>query len=72
MMFALTELDGKPFDGPKTYPSSRKAIEAAREAVKAAEEAIYIAVMDDISVVHAIARADHPEARYVDEQVEVS
>lgn len=68
----ITELDGKPIAGTGWYPSRRKAIEAARAAVVASEEALYVAVLDDISVVFTIARYDHAEVRYVDEVVERS
>ncbi len=68
-MFTLTELDGKSFDGPKTYPSSLRARKAAREAVKAAQEPLYIAILGTERVVYVVAHIDHREQQYADEVV---
>ncbi len=71
--FYISELDNRPVEWDRRWlPTKAKAIEAARQVVAAAKEPVFIAVVDATRVVHRVARADHPDAEYADEILEVT
>ncbi len=72
--YYISELDNKPIErkGSGWFTSKAKAIETAKQAVAAAKEPVFIAVVGGMAVVHRIARADHPDAEYADEILEVT
>lgn len=71
--YYISELDNKPIErkGSGWFTTKAKATETAREAVKAAPVPVFIAVVGGMSVVHRVAAADHPDAEYADEILEV-